>query len=222
MSARHLTAQGLKTTGQWGERGADIICGEAQPLGIPLASGGPYLGFMCTKMENVRQMPGRIVGKTLDKEGREGFTLTLQAREQHIRRAKATSNICTNQGLLVTAATIYMSLFGLEGLRSVALKSHQMTVALARLLQERLSIATYFSSAYFHEILIHLPVSAKKVRALMADRGIEAGIDISKTYPDYPNALLVCVTETKTEADLIAYVEHLAAVLQQLSLQVEV
>ena len=120
----------LKPPGQWGKKGADIACGEAQPLGIPLASGGPYCGFLCTKKALVRQMPGRIVGKTTDNTGKPGFVLTLQAREQHIRRAKATSNICTNQGLLVTAATIYMSLLGPEGLRQVALASHENTRAL--------------------------------------------------------------------------------------------
>lgn len=208
----------LKPPGLWGETGADIICGEGQPLGIPLASGGPYFGFMCTKMNFARQMPGRIVGKTTDTNGQEGYALTLQAREQHIRRAKATSNICTNQGLAVTAATIYMSLLGYQGLKAVALKSHQNMTKLLSMLEEQLDIKPYFTNNYFHEAVLQLPVCAKQVRQMMAAEGIEAGIDISQDYPALDNALLVCVTETKTEADLALYIDKLAHIIHQVSL----
>jgi glycine dehydrogenase subunit 1 len=120
----------LKAPGHWGEQGADIACGDGQPLGVPLSSGGPYFGYMTCKEQHVRQMPGRIIGRTTDLEGNPGFTLTLQAREQHIRRSKATSNICTNQGLMVTAATIYMSLLGTDGLATVARQSAANTLRL--------------------------------------------------------------------------------------------
>src|SRR5450755_1871964 len=149
----------LKAPGQWGAmrdgaQGADIVCGEGQALGVPLASGGPYFGFMSTRMQYVRQMPGRIVGGTLDIEGRPGFSLTLQAREQHIRRSKATSNICTNQGLLVTAATIYMALLGAAGLKRVAAVSAQRTAQLVRALSQISGVSAAFDAPRFHEAVL--------------------------------------------------------------------
>ena len=140
----------LKAPGHWGAEGADIACGEGQPLGVPLSSGGPYFGIMACKEKIVRQMPGRIVGRTTDLDGTPGFTLTLQAREQHIRRSKATSNICTNQGLMVTAATIHMSLLGYHGLRRVALQSVEQTAKLAGMVSAKDGVETAFSAPHFH------------------------------------------------------------------------
>ncbi len=205
----------LKEPGKWGQKGADIACGEGQPLGVPLASGGPYFGFMCCKQELVRHMPGRIIGRTVDRDGKPGFTLTLQAREQHIRRAKATSNICTNQGLLVTAATIYMSLLGFEGLRSVALQSHQNT---KKLLEKCLSVKgveQVFHTPFFHEIVLRMPISASIVLEEMAAQGIQAGFDLSEEYPAFSNCLLICATETKSEQDLEKFVQVLKSIMNK-------
>lgn len=201
----------LKAPGNWGTKGADIVCGELQPFGMPLASGGPYAGFMCCRQELVRQMPGRIIGQTVDQDGKRGFVLTLQAREQHIRRSKATSNICTNQGLLVTAATIYMSLLGPQGLRATALKSHQNTHTLLTLLKE-INIEGVFNSTYFHEKVIHIP-NAKVVAQRCSEKGILIGLCLENDYPELKDCVLVCVTETKTNEDLNVYRDQLKAVL---------
>ncbi len=140
----------LAPPGRWGATGADIAVGEGQPLGVPLAAGGPYFGFMACKEAYMRQMPGRIVGRTVDVDGRPGFTLTLQAREQHIRRSKATSNICTNQGLAVTAATIHMAILGPAGLERVALACHTNLLALLDRLEGRTRcVASLLFAAYF-------------------------------------------------------------------------
>lgn len=203
----------LKPPGEWGEVGVDIVCGEGQPLGAPLASGGPYFGFMCCQQKHVRQMPGRIIGRTTDLDGKEGFTLTLQAREQHIRRSKATSNICTNQGLLVTAATIYMSLLGPEGLKKVALNSHKNTQLLVQRLEQIKGVKRVFSGSNFHECVLVLEADVEKIIASLAkDHHILAGLELSKYYPNLTNSLLVCATETRTEQDI----EHFAVTLEKL------
>lgn len=204
----------LKPPGQWGQRGADIACGEGQPLGIPLASGGPYFGFMCCKKEYVRQLPGRIVARTIDRKGREGFTLTLQAREQHIRRSKATSNICTNQGLAVTAATIYLSLVGAKGLREVALESHRKACDLLQFLSALQEIMPMFSRPVFHEFVVRLEKPTEKVITQMAEQGVLAGYPLNDAYPELGNCLLVCVTETKTKEDIAYYKKILREIIQ--------
>jgi glycine dehydrogenase subunit 1 len=204
----------LKPPGEWGTTGADIAVGEGQPLGVPLSSGGPYFGFITTRMEHVRQMPGRIVGRTLDTTGKPGFTLTLQAREQHIRRAKATSNICTNQGLLVTAATIYMSLMGPEGLRRVAAASHARTRDLVTALTRAKGVRTAFNTPYFHEAVVLLDRPVAPVLKALEARGILGGYNLAEHYPELGNALLVCATETKTQEDIESYASALAETLK--------
>jgi glycine dehydrogenase subunit 1 len=204
----------LKPPGQWGARGADIAVGEGQPLGVPLSSGGPYLGFMSARMEHVRQMPGRIVGRTLDVAGKSGFTLTLQAREQHIRRAKATSNICTNQGLLMTAATIYLSLMGPQGLTRTAAACHARTRELIAALTRVPGVRLGFSGPCFHEAVLLLDRAVAPLLKALSARGIAAGLDLSPYYPELGHALLVCATETKTQADIERYRASLSEVMQ--------
>lgn len=203
----------LRPPGEWGERGADIVCGEGQPLGVPLSSGGPYFGFMTTGMNNVRQMPGRIVGRTLDLEGNTGYTLTLQAREQHIRRSKATSNICTNQGLLVTAATIYLSLLGPRGLAEVASSCVARTAELVEVLTAKASIQRVFDGPGYNEAVLRLDRPVRPVLDALAVRGIVGGYDLSRYYPALGHALLVCATETRTTADITVYSEAMDDVL---------
>jgi len=204
----------LNAPGNWGENGADICCGEGQPFGIPLASGGPYFGFMCCKQALVRQLPGRIVGRTVDLDGKSGFALTLQAREQHIRRSKATSNICTNQGLMVTAATIYLSLMGFEGIKETAISSHKNTAELIKQLSELNGVKKLFSRPNFHEFVLQLSVPSESVIEKFAANNIVAGVSLTADYSELENSLLVCVTETKTEADLQAYVNLMKQCLE--------
>ena len=204
----------LKPPGEWGTRGADIACGDCQPLGVPLSSGGPYAGFLTAKMDHVRQMPGRIVGRTVDMNGHQGFALTLQAREQHIRRGKATSNICTNQGLLITAATIYLSLMGPQGLARVAADCHARTNDLVSALTRIKGVKLAFDKARFHEAVLLLDRPVAPVIAALAQRGIIGGYDLSNDYPELGNALLVCATETRTAADIQAYADALADTLK--------
>ena len=192
----------LQAPGNWGGQGADIVCGEGQPLGVPLSSGGPYFGFLTTREKFVRQMPGRVVGRTVDADGRPGFTLTLQAREQHIRRSRATSNICTNQGLMVTAATIYMSMLGAGGLARVAATCVERTRQLVGALSAIDGIEPLFDGPAFHEAVLRLDRPVAPLLDKLAARGVFAGYDLGSDFPDLGPALLVCATETKTPADI--------------------
>lgn len=210
-----IAMQLLKAPGDWGDKGADIVCGEGQPLGIPLSSGGPYFGFMCCKDKFVRQMPGRIIGRTVDVEGKQGFSLTLQAREQHIRRSKATSNICTNQGLMVTAATIHMSLLGADGLARVANSSHHNTQSLISRLTDIKGVTSVFNSPCFHETVLQLNRPAEEVLDDLTRHGILGGFNLSHDYPELGSAIIVCATETKTESDINAYIRAMNHVMQE-------
>jgi glycine dehydrogenase subunit 1 len=201
----------LKAPGHWGAEGADIACGEGQPLGVPLSSGGPYFGFMTCKQKIVRQMPGRIVGRTTDLDGNPGYALTLQAREQHIRRSKATSNICTNQGLMVTAATIYMSLLGFEGLCRVAQAANANTVTLVARLCAIDGVEKLYDVPFFHEAALRFDRPVAPLLAELAKNNILGGYDLT-AYAG-TDALLVCATETKTDTDIQTYVDALANVM---------
>lgn len=193
-----------------GAYGADLCVGEGQPLGNPLGFGGPYVGFMAARESLVRRMPGRIVGATVDRDGRRGFVLTLQTREQHIRREKATSNICSNEALCALAFTIHLSLLGPEGLRELA----ELCLQKAHYAAERLSALPGFSLAFagtfFHEFVVRTPGPADKLVERLAGRGILPGLPLGRFYPELSDALLVCVTETKTRADLDRLAEALA------------
>jgi len=203
----------LKPAGEWGAQGADICCGEGQPLGAPLASGGPYFGFLCCRESLVRQMPGRIIGKTVDLNGKPGYALTLQAREQHIRRSKATSNICTNQGLMVTAATIHMAIMGGEGLQRVASACHASNRKLSEALCSLEGVRPRFEGAVFHECVLELPLAAKDVLRALAAHNVLGGFDLSDDYPELGNAILVCATELRSEEDIEQYRSKLERVI---------
>ncbi len=203
----------LTPPGEWGENGADIACGEGQPLGIPLASGGPYLGFLCCRQSMVRQLPGRLVGRTLDIDGKPGFTLTLQAREQHIRRSKATSNICTNQGLMVTAATLFMTLMGASGIEQMATACHYNTRRLLQRLCRIEGVAPLFETSLFHEGGVTLPRPVEPVLKALAERNILGGIDLTADYPEFGNGLLVCATELRSEEEIEYFATELESLL---------
>ncbi len=215
--ANPLTLAVLKPPGEWGETGVDIACGDGQPLGAPLSSGGPYYGYLCGTQALVRQMPGRIVGGTVDLDGRPGFTLTLQAREQHIRRSKATSNICTNQGLVVTASTIHMAIVGPEGLEKTAAACHANTRSLVAQLCEIDGVQRAHTAPYFHEAVLQLGAPASQVLPALLAKGILGGYDLSEDYPELGHAILVCATEMRSEDEIKHYVNALTEVMSSAS-----
>ena len=198
-----------------GAMGADIVVGEGQSLGVGLQFGGPYVGLFACKEKYVRQMPGRLCGETVDANGQRGFVLTLSTREQHIRREKATSNICTNSGLCALAFSIHMTLLGEAGLRQLAAINHgraQSAVAALTAIPG-VKLAT---PAYFNEFTLTLPVEARPIVRALADRGVLGGVSLGRLYPDEPtlaNGLVVAVTETVTQAAIAAFAAALREVL---------
>ena len=193
-----------------GALGVDIAVGEGQSFGIPLSFGGPYLGLFATRERYVRSMPGRLVGETVDEQGRRGYVLTLATREQHIRRERATSNICTNQGLCALAATVFLALAGRRGLRELADRNaRKARYALGRL-RERAGAELVFSAPFFNEFVIRLP-DARRRHERALERGVLAGVPLGAWYPALADALLVCATEVHTPADVDRLVEALAA-----------
>ncbi len=196
-----------------GEFGADIVVGEGQPLGIPLSYGGPYLGIFATRKEYVRKMAGRLVGETVDNRGQRAYVLTLTAREQHIRREKATSNICTNQGLIALASAIYMALLGKHGLRQVAELCYHKAHYAARKLGAIRGYQLWNQTPFFHEFVLRCPSSTEEINAHLLDHGILGGYDLGQDYPKLKNHLLIAVTEMNSKEDI----DLLAEVLSEVS-----
>ncbi|KXK23620.1 MAG: glycine dehydrogenase (decarboxylating) subunit 1 [Chloroflexi bacterium OLB15] len=195
-----------------GELGADIVVGEGQPLGIPLSFGGPYLGYFAVREEYVRRIAGRIVGETVDQDGTRAFVMTLRPREQDIRREKASSNICTNQGLMALAATIYLSLMGKNGLRKAAELCYHKTQYAADRIDDLLHFSVDRSQPFFNEFIVKCPVPVSEINALLSERGILGGVDLGEDYPHLKDHMLLCVTEMNRKVEIDTLVEVLKEV----------
>lgn len=198
-----------------GEFGADIVTGEGQPLGIPLSFGGPYLGIFATRQEYVRKMAGRLVGETVDNRGQRAYVLTLTAREQHIRREKATSNICTNQGLMALASTVYMSLLGKNGLRQVAELCYHKAHYAASQIAGLPGFELWAETPFFHEFVVHCPLPAQEINERLLEEDILGGYDLGQDYPELEDHLLVAVTEMNSREDIDLLVDTLAEIAEE-------
>jgi glycine dehydrogenase subunit 1 len=191
---------------------ADIVTGEGQPLGIPLSYGGPYLGLFATRMEYVRKMAGRLTGETVDNRGQRAYVLTLTAREQHIRREKATSNICTNQGLMALASTVYMSLLGKNGLRQVAELCYHKAHYAANSIAALPGYSLWSPVPFFNEFVVKVPRPVSEINDHLLDHDILGGYDLSQDYPNLPNHMLIAVTEMNTREQIDSLVQVLSEV----------
>ncbi len=191
-----------------GEYGADVVVGEGQPLGIPLSFGGPYLGIFAVKEFLIRKIPGRLSGVTIDRDGERGFVLTLQTREQHIKREKATSNICTNQGLMMLAATVYMALMGKQGIREVAKLCLQKSHYLAEQISKIDGFKLKYNQPFFKEFVVQTPIPVSEIKRKLQQKKILPGIDISK-FNGYGDGLLIAVTEKRTKKEMDLFIDEL-------------
>jgi len=193
------------------EFGADIVVGEGQPLGIPMSYGGPYLGFFATRKELIRKMSGRLVGETIDSKGRRGYVLTLTAREQHIRREKATSNICTNQSLMALAATIYLSLLGKHGLREVSELCYHKAHYTANQINKIPDFKVDLKTPFFNEFAVKCPKDPKLINDYLLDQGILGGLPLGDFYPEFNSWMLIAVTEKISKENI----DHLCKSLEE-------
>lgn len=211
VSSTYPTSLALLTPpGEWG---ADIATAEGQPFGVPVSLGGPYVGLFAVKKDLVRIMPGRIVARARDKNEKDGFVLTLQTREQHIRREKATSNICTNQALIALCTLVYLSLVGPDGLKRAALNSYRGAHYLAEKLSVVKGVKRLHDGEFYNEFAIELPISAVDAQARLIEKGFFAGPPLGEWHPDYDNGLLLAVTEKRQKGDLDALVEAIRTVI---------
>lgn len=193
-----------------GELGVDIVAGEGQSFGIPVSFGGPYVGFFAARMKDVRAMPGRLVGETLDRDGKRGFVLTLATREQHIRREKATSNICSNQGLCALTATVFLSLLGKQGLREMAVQNLAKAACARELLAKVKGVSLPFAAPVFNEFVVKTDRPVADLLADLESRGILGGIPLGSDYPELADAILVCVTEQHRRAEIESLAQAMA------------
>jgi glycine dehydrogenase subunit 1 len=195
-----------------GERDADIVVGEAQSFGLPVSYGGPYVGFFATREKFVRQMPGRLAGETIDRKGRRSFVLTLSTREQFIRRERATSNICTNQGLCMLAVTIYLAVMGKQGLRELALLNLRKADYLKNKLSKAKGFSIRFNADTFNEIVLKCPRPASEIRDALLEYKILAGLPLGNYYQELADSLLICATELNTVEAIDRLAEKLGTV----------